>query len=334
MTQTVTVRHPKDLSRAAIDDAIEEAGFDIVSDPDDNSLPHAQGTPLASLSLSHNLSRLGTPFTPQKQRHIAQCAACQAEHRASLERGAESSTTLHDEKPGFEHEGEIYIPSQQKAELPPLTPTEPERSTPSSAVSDDHCRQQVTLSIGGMTCASCSNAVTHALSDLPGVSNVVVNLLGNSATLTIERADLVPTVTETVEDIGYEAEVISVQPLLAAATSKATRTTEAPQRVTLSVGGMTCAACSNTVTDVLKGLPGVSSPVVNLLGASATLVVESRDIVPQVVESIEEAGYEAEVVNTEPVKPEKGGEQEIEPRIITLRVDGLFCRFVSLRLNV
>ncbi|KAI0736150.1 hypothetical protein C8Q72DRAFT_769444, partial [Fomitopsis betulina] len=73
VTQTVTVRHPKDLSRAAIDDAIEEAGFDIVSDPDDNSLPHAQGTPLASLSLSHNLSRLGTPFTPQKQRHIAQC---------------------------------------------------------------------------------------------------------------------------------------------------------------------------------------------------------------------------------------------------------------------
>lgn len=332
VTQTVTVRHPKDLSRAAIDNAIEEAGFDIVSGPEDNDLPRAQSTPLASFSLSQNLTRLGTPFTPIKQRHLAQCAACQADQRASLERGVESSTTLHEEKSSPSHDGEIYLPSQQKAEMPPASPTKPERSTAASAVSDDHCQQQVTLSIGGMTCASCSSAVTDALSELPGVSEVVVNLLGNSATLTIERADLVPTVTETVEDIGYEAEVISVEPFIPAA-PKAIRTTEAPQRVTLSVGGMTCVACSNTVTDVLKGVPGVSNPIVNLLGASATLVVESRDIIPQVVESIEDAGYEAEVVNTEPMKPEKGGEQEIGPRNVALRVDGLFCRCVHSRSN-
>lgn len=336
VTQTVTVRHPADLSRAAIHDAIEEAGFDIISEPDDNDLPHAQSTPLASLSLSHNLARLGTSFSPKKERHLAQCAACQAEQRASLERGAEPSASFHEEKLSFVLGGEIYLPSQQKAEMPPPTPEEPERSTAASAVSDDHSRQQVTLSIGGMTCASCSNAVTHALSELPGVSDVVVNLLGNSATLTVERADLVPTVTETVEDIGYEAEVISVEPLLVPANPKPARVTEpqGPHRLTLSVGGMTCAACSNTVTDVLEGVPGVLDPIVNLLGASATMVVQSRDIIPQVVEAIEDAGYEAEVNSTEPIKPEKDEGQEVGPRTVTLRVDGLFCRFVHFLLSI
>ena len=100
--------------------------------------------------------------------------------------------------------------------------------------------------------------------------------------------------------------------------------------LTLSVGGMTCAACSNTVTHVLEGVPGVSDPIVNLLGASATMVVENRDMIPQVVEAIEDAGYDAEVVNTEPVKPEKSDGQEASPRTVTLRVDGLFCRFVHI----
>ena len=58
------------------------------------------------------------------------------------------------------------------------------------------------------------------------------------------------------------------------------------------------------------------------------MVVENKDIIPQIVESIEDAGYEAEVVNTEPIKPEKGDAHEIGPRTVAIRVDGLFCRFV------
>ncbi|KAH9844171.1 heavy metal translocatin [Rhodofomes roseus] len=178
-----------------------------------------------------------------------------------------------------------------------------------------------------MTCASCSTAVTHALTDLPGVSDVAVNLLGNSATLNVASADLVPSVAETVEDIGYEAEVISVEPLYVPPAQKVAHAAEAegPQRVTLSVGGMTCAACLNTVTDVLKGLPGVTDPMVNLLGASATLVVGSKDITPQVVEAIEDAGYEAEVISTEPVNSENDKALEVGPRTVALRVDGMFC---------
>ncbi|KZT72475.1 heavy metal translocatin [Daedalea quercina L-15889] len=325
VTQTVTVKHPQGLSPAVINEAIEEAGFDIVSDTEDNGPPRTPGTPitpLASLSLSHNLARLGTPFTPKKQRHLEQCAACQAEQRASLEREAESSS-IAQEKRRFIDGGNIHS-SEKTAISRPDSGITPAQAYPADGADS---RRHVTLSIGGMTCASCSNAITHALSELPGVSDVVVNLLGNSATLNVDRADLVPTVTETVEDVGYEAEVISVEPLFVPPAPKVVHAADAegPQRVTLSVGGMTCAACSNTVTDVLKGVSGVSDPIVNLLGASATLVAESKDIIPQVVEAIEDAGYEAEVISAEPIKSEKDTTQEIGPRTVTLRVDGMFC---------
>ncbi|PCH41534.1 heavy metal translocatin [Wolfiporia cocos MD-104 SS10] len=178
-----------------------------------------------------------------------------------------------------------------------------------------------------MTCASCSNAVTHALSELPGVSDVVVNLLGHSATATVERPDIVTSLTETVEDIGYEAEVITVEPMRVLQPARQTSPADSngPRRITLSVGGMTCASCSNTVTDVMSALRGVSEVVVNLLGGSATALVERQDITPQLVEAIEDAGYEAEVISSEPIKSTPDDVLEAGPRTISLRVDGMFC---------
>ena len=36
---------------------------------------------------------------------------------------------------------------------------------------------RLTLSVGGMTCASCSGAITSAVGELPGVSDVVVQVI-------------------------------------------------------------------------------------------------------------------------------------------------------------
>lgn len=338
VTQTVTVKHPADLFRAAINEAIDEAGFDIVSDPDDNGpgssqTPHTPSTPLVSLALPHNLARLGHPFSGKKQKHLDQCAACQAEQRESLEQEADSASIAKETIGEHSTTGDVVLfPISENA----TAPAGHAKKQPSTdevvplASEEDRVPQYVTLSIGGMTCASCSNAVTRALSELPGASDVVVNLLGNSATLKLDRASLVPSVTETVEDIGYEAEVISVEPLSSPSprrTAQAAERKAFQQQLTLSVGGMTCAACSNTVTDVLKRIPGVVDPIVNLLGASATMVVDSKDMVPQVVEAIEDAGYEAEVNSVEPVISDKNKE-ESEPRTVALRVDGMFCRYV------
>ncbi|KZT12582.1 heavy metal translocatin [Laetiporus sulphureus 93-53] len=179
-----------------------------------------------------------------------------------------------------------------------------------------------------MTCVSCSSAVTHALEELPGVSDVTVNLLGNSATLVIAREDLIPTITETIADIGYEAEVVNTEPLHPPSVPRHVPRvgSDGPQRLTLSVGGMTCASCSNTITDIMSAIPGISDVVVNLLGGSATAVVERKDLVSQVVEAIEDAGYEAELMSTESMHTSAQDEDhETGPRTVALKVDGMFC---------
>ncbi|KAI0663284.1 heavy metal translocatin [Cubamyces menziesii] len=177
-----------------------------------------------------------------------------------------------------------------------------------------------------MTCASCSNAITHALSELPGVSDVAVNLLGNSATLAVSSTEIVPAVVSAIEDIGYEGEVVHIEPAQAASAPKkyAAAQKSGPQRVQLSIDGMTCASCSNTVTGLLSDIPGVSEVIVNLLGKSATAVIADPDLAPQLVEAINDAGYEAEIVNMQPLV-DNYEQDNTGPRTVSLRVEGMFC---------
>lgn len=184
-----------------------------------------------------------------------------------------------------------------------------------------------------MTCASCSNTINEALAELSGVSKVSVNLLGNSATLVVSHPDIVPTVVSAIEDIGYEAEVVSVEPVhkpvrspVPVPQTKAVATADqldGPQQLELSIDGMTCASCSNTITRILSDIPGVSDVAVNLLGKSATAVVQDKDIAPQLIEAVNDAGYEAELVGLRPLHaPEV---EDVGPRTVSLRVDGMFC---------
>ncbi|KAL9941220.1 hypothetical protein D7B24_003542 [Verticillium nonalfalfae] len=69
---------------------------------------------------------------------------------------------------------------------------------------------RATLAIGGMTCASCSNAITTELNKLDWISNVAVNLVSNSATVDFTVAGKENDIAEAIEDMGYEASVNSV----------------------------------------------------------------------------------------------------------------------------
>ncbi len=71
---------------------------------------------------------------------------------------------------------------------------------------EDKPKQVVTLSIGGMTCASCVARVERALSRVPGVEDARVNLATEraSVTLTPDGPDL-PVLIEAVDEAGYTA---------------------------------------------------------------------------------------------------------------------------------
>lgn len=302
VTQTVTARHSLTLSPSLIKSVLDEAGFDIVQTPvsaDDND----------PSSFVKGLSRLTPLLGTRQAKHIDQCALCQSERNSRTNEISTPRTKV----------GEVSSISQVQAAASPAA------SSPVVPTPQFGGPFHVTLSIGGMTCASCSNTISRNLVDLPGVSEIAVNLLGNSATLTIDSQDRLSSVTETIGDAGYEVEVISVNPVEAPPTQS--HHGPVPYRLTLSIGGMTCASCSNTITSLVSGLSGVSDVVVNLLGRSGTALISHEGLAAEILETIEDAGFEAEVVSIEKtVHNDKDLATVVGPRAIALRISGMFCK--------
>jgi P-type Cu+ transporter len=126
-----------------------------------------------------------------------------------------------------------------------------------------------------------------------------------------------------IRTIGYEAEVAPVKPLTSDITAIKM---DGPLRLTLSVGGMTCASCSSTITQLISAEEGVTDISVNLMGNSATLVVKSKELITEVKDIIEHAGYEASVVGVEPLQVTPDAMEVVHgERTVALRIEGMFC---------
>ena len=70
------------------------------------------------------------------------------------------------------------------------------------------------------------------------------------------------------------------------------------QTETLSVQGMSCAACVGHVTRALEGLDGVQSAQVNLEEQRAVVTYDPAKVGPaQMAEAVAEEGYEASPVH-------------------------------------
>ena len=134
--------------------------------------------------------------------------------------------------------------------------------------------KSITLPIQGMTCASCVAHVERALTDVPGVSSVVVNLGMGKANLAYDpaRAPL-PMLAAAVADVGYTVPTTDV---------------------TLDVHGMTCASCVGHVERALTELDGVLGAVVNLgLGTARVTAIAGVVPISAMKQAVREVGYEA-----------------------------------------
>ncbi|KAK0256590.1 hypothetical protein LTR35_018263, partial [Friedmanniomyces endolithicus] len=93
----------------------------------------------------------------------------------------------------------------------------------------------------------------------------------------------------------------------------------ARRRATLAVGGMICAVCVNTITDELNKRDWVSKVVVSLVTNSATVEFSGEGKAGQVLEVIEDLGYEATVdtlVNLDEEEP------PIQERTVEILLNG------------
>ncbi|QIC76504.1 copper-translocating P-type ATPase [Acinetobacter indicus] len=135
-----------------------------------------------------------------------------------------------------------------------------------------------TLSIQGMTCASCVGRVEKALKKVDGVEQANVNLATEQAvvesSVPLDRAALV----KAIERAGYDVVVA------------------AP--IELSIDGMTCASCVARVEKALKKVPGVQQANVNLATEQAWVEADTTVSADKLIQAIRKAGYDAQLQTT------------------------------------
>ncbi|MHA2102488.1 MAG: heavy metal translocating P-type ATPase [Candidatus Hodarchaeales archaeon] len=149
--------------------------------------------------------------------------------------------------------------------------------------STDKNLKKAQLSIGGMTCASCVNVVEKTLINKGKASTASVNLIGEKAVIEYNPNETsINDMIKAVEIVGYSAESLE---------EKKSNTASV---INLSIGGMTCAACVNTVEKVIGKVPGVVDATVNLTTEKATVrYIPSETQYLDIIKSVEKVGYTA-----------------------------------------
>ncbi|KAF7861873.1 hypothetical protein EAF04_007755 [Stromatinia cepivora] len=102
-------------------------------------------------------------------------------------------------------------------------------------------------------------------------------------------------------------------------------------RASLAIGGMTCAACANNIVVGLKKKSWVKDVVVNLISNSATVDFDDEKYTSQIVEEIEDLGYDAALDSVVDLKPEPQKQKVM--RTVEIKVDGMYCNHCPPRIN-
>jgi Cu+-exporting ATPase len=148
----------------------------------------------------------------------------------------------------------------------------PDEAADEQKRADPGAIEEAVFRISGMKCSSCAQNIEGVLGKHDGVISAMVNLPLERATVRYEPAKVSPEeLAGDVESLGYHV---------------------VKDRVTLDVGGMTCASCAQNVEKVLKRVEGVSSVNVNVSTGKARIEYNSSMVsVDEMRKAIEAIGY-------------------------------------------
>ncbi|MDR1549916.1 MAG: heavy metal translocating P-type ATPase [Hungatella sp.] len=138
------------------------------------------------------------------------------------------------------------------------------------------------LNIRGMTCAACAQRIEKTVRKLSGISQTNVNLASEKLFVEYDSSTLeLSAIKAAVSKIGYEVVEKSEN-----------------AKVTIPIGGMTCAACAKRIEKAVGKLEGVASTSVNFATEKATVTYDPQKIRMSAIKAaIEKAGYKALEVN-------------------------------------
>ena len=160
-------------------------------------------------------------------------------------------------------------------------------------------QSKVTLSIEGMSCASCVGRVDRGLSALRGISDVSVNLANETARFSVDGSPHLQDAVQALKDLGYPARTASV---------------------TLNIASMSCASCVGRVDKALASVPGVLEVNVNLAAENARITyLEGMTDPVALIRASEQAGYPASVAEATATQ-DRTSRKEEEARGLARRV--------------
>jgi Cu+-exporting ATPase len=180
------------------------------------------------------------------------------------------------------------------------------------------------ISIGGMTCASCVGTITNELESLDNVRSVNVSLVANNATVKFQGPEKnVEKIVEAIEDVGYEATLDQVATVLT--NSQQQDLVPRNFKATLSIEGMTCGSCVGTITRGLEELSFVSNVNIDLVGCSGVVEFKDKDNLEQILEKIDDLGYDATIVKVEGTDASRTEDDRPVERTVMIAIDGMYC---------
>lgn len=191
-----------------------------------------------------------------------------------------------------------------------------------------------TLKVGGMTCGACTSAVESGFQGVEGAGSVSVSLVMERAVVQHDPAKLsAEKIQEIIEDRGFDAEVLTTdlpqRASGAALDGKGDAAAEGLATTTVSVGGMTCGACTSAVEGAFKGVAGVKHFSISLLSERAVIEHDPGMLAPEkIAELIEDTGFDAKVLETKKALAQsqsQGSGKRENVLTTTVAIEGMTC---------
>ena len=271
LSHEVTVHHDRLISASSLCQRLSEAAFEVYSattfDQHGAKVQEigAEGSGDGWLEAatefwrpSHRASSSGQHLQQsRKSTHLANCDACRKDSIHERTEGLSTTMLVNSRtaeviasRSGSNDTFNGEKSSSLSHSRDPSTRLEASSAQEPSA----NISYEAVLSIGGMTCASCTSAIDHGLAELSCIKSVNVVLMTNSAHVVFTGQENLQSIVDAVEDLGYDCAVERSSP---AESKDKPIANEGKQRsVMLKIDGMFCKHCPPRVVDTIKSKYG------------------------------------------------------------------------------
>jgi P-type Cu+ transporter len=310
ISQTITIRHGKSIARGIITRILENVGFELEDD-------EAHWRRLSGLWFPEPLSS-----SERRRLHLEVCKACQTDETKTGKRASMVSFT----RAMSRKSTVINSAYTEMTDIP-----EHVSRSPSFIPADFALPNTENLS---------NENPSNDAETSPPTSSLYTDVMRNSASKVRDSSSTI--YNDAFQSSGrLRSSIVYIQSLLSIrresqVTSEGSEYSEAPAGYHLEfhIGGMTCAACSSTVTSVLEDEPYIKTVHVNFMGNCGAVTLSNKDDVQKVKEAVETLGFSCDLGDITPLGVRKASPESENIRVVRIRIDGMISRYLSLSLII